>query len=509
MWARLCWLLVALLAAAVRTDAIVTSADRVPLSFRYHDHAELSYHLRALAAAHPRLARLRAVGMSVRGRELWVLALSAASPSRLGVPDVKLVGNIHGNEPVGRELILHLAQFLVNNYDQSEEVRWLLDNTRIHLMPSMNPDGFNDSQESVCRGTKGRDNARGMDLNRNFPDRFRPNTIPVQPERDAVMAWLASRPFVLSASLHGGALVANYPYDNTPADKWKTVLESLDSSEINEEDPFGVKKRYNETGHMNDPFLTPDNDVFVHLARRYASTHPTMHDNPTEHLGASCGQNSFRDGITNGAAWYPLTGGMQDYNYARGCLELTLELSCCKYPSARLLPQLWDENRQALLEFISQAHRGVKGVVRDYLTNRSLSGTHLTVDNRSVAFSSSERGEFWRILLPGTYTLKVHKEGYENLTVPFRVAAPATPWSTSATWLDVALYPAGFEVTTTSTATSTSTDANTSTDTSGTPRGSAVPPSAQARSRATAVLARALHGAVALLAPALHLLCTW
>lgn len=59
-------------------------------------------------------------------------------------------------------------------------------------------------------------NARGFDLNRNFPDYFKQNNKRNQPETEAVKAWLAKIQFVLSGSLHGGALVASYPYDNTP-----------------------------------------------------------------------------------------------------------------------------------------------------------------------------------------------------------------------------------------------------------------------------------------------------
>lgn len=52
-------------------------------------------------------------------------------------------------------------------------------------------------------------------------------------------------------------------------------------------------------------------------------------------------------------------GGMQDYNYVwAGCLEVTLEVSCCKFPPPQQLPALWSANRGALLAFIRQVHLG-------------------------------------------------------------------------------------------------------------------------------------------------------
>ena len=66
-------------------------------------------------------------------------------------------------------------------------------------------------------GIIGRANAHHVDLNRNFPDQFfttRQNK-KQEPETLAIMQWLQDYPFVLSANLHGGSLVANYPYDDT------------------------------------------------------------------------------------------------------------------------------------------------------------------------------------------------------------------------------------------------------------------------------------------------------
>lgn len=89
-----------------------------------------------------------------------------------------------------------------------------MDNTRIHILPSLNPDGFERATEGICERGKGRENSFKIDLNRNFPDFFKYNGLPIQPETNAVQEWMSKIPFILSASLHGGALVANYPLEN-------------------------------------------------------------------------------------------------------------------------------------------------------------------------------------------------------------------------------------------------------------------------------------------------------
>ena len=64
---------------------------------------------------------------------------------------------------------------------------------------------------------------------------------------------------------------------------------------------------------------------------------------------------NFPGGITNGAEWYVVFGGMQDWNYVNtNCYEITLELGCVKFPFADQLGKYWEDNQEALLSFMEQ-----------------------------------------------------------------------------------------------------------------------------------------------------------
>ncbi|XP_067226054.1 carboxypeptidase N catalytic chain [Chanodichthys erythropterus] len=383
-------------------EALLTGAS----DFQHHGYEEL---VRALFAVHsecPYITRIYSIGRSVEGRHLYVLEFSDNPGIHEELePEFKYVGNMHGNEVLGRELLIYLAQFLCEEYRAgNERITRLIHDTRIHILPSMNPDGY---EVAARQGPEfngylvGRGNAKEVDLNRNFPDlnalmyyyekhNGQNHHLPlpdnwelqVEPETLAVIKWMQNYNFILSANLHGGAVVANYPFDKSrePRIRGKTTYSA-----------------------------TPDDKMFRKLAKTYSYAHSWMHK------GWNCG-DYFDEGITNGASWYSLSKGMQDFNYLHtNCFEITLELSCDKFPPATALASEWLANREALVSYMEQVHHGIKGMVYDE-NNNKISNAVISVAGVNHDITSGTNGDYFRLLLPGTYTVTASALGYQTFT---------------------------------------------------------------------------------------------
>lgn len=110
----------------------------------YHSHEELIATLKQLESDFPFIAKTGSIGKSVEGRDLmYIRVTSNATATRpIGRPMFKYVGNMHGNEVLGREMLIAFTEYMVHNYGKDEQVTKLIDSTDIYILPSLNPDGF-------------------------------------------------------------------------------------------------------------------------------------------------------------------------------------------------------------------------------------------------------------------------------------------------------------------------------------------------------------------------------
>lgn len=201
-------------------------------TFVYHNNEQMVTLMKSIKEKCPSITSIITIGKSVNGTNIYDIIFSD-NPlvHEEGEPEFKYIGNMHGDEVLGRELLLQFMVYLCDNYGRSELITRLIDSVRIHIIPSLNPDGYNLAVDK--KSPNGRLNANQFDLNRNFPTSYAKSSInarstenvrnkkspndssdKIQPETSTIMALSKLYPFVLSANLHSGALVVNYPFDD-------------------------------------------------------------------------------------------------------------------------------------------------------------------------------------------------------------------------------------------------------------------------------------------------------
>jgi hypothetical protein len=334
----------------------------------YHTYDEMLTELQDIATMNPDICELYNIGPTVQGRALWFMKISDNVDVEEDELEFKYISTMHGDEPVGTEMCMYFINLLVDEYGVDPELTELVDETEIWIMPLMNPDGN-------AMGI--RYNANGVDLNRNFPDRVDDpvnTTAGREIETANVMNWNFDHQPVFSANFHTGALVANYPWD-----------------------------------HCFDPqanhAYTDNQDWILPAAEAYAFYNTPMWNN---------NWGPFNNGTVNGADWYQMSGGMQDWNYHwMGDMDITMEISNIGWPSSSSIPGYWEDNRQSMIEYMKFAHRGVRGIVSDAVTSLPLLA-EVEVVGRSdfTAYTDPDIGDYHYPLMPGTYAVDVNSFGY-------------------------------------------------------------------------------------------------
>ena len=221
-------LVVCMLLAAVPTTAAQYDPSQTPMwpgePIDNHVHmtwAALTLEVNDWADENPDIVDLTSAGKSELGRDLWVVRLSDWSmdtkPNGSAKEVIYIDGGHHGNEYLGTALAWLSAKWYINGWnDGNEEAVRALQNSEIHVLIMLNPDG-NDIDT--------RWNINQVDLNRNYDHYW--NTCPTtQPgsaafseaETEANAAYINAHvtDADLYVTMHTGVWIILYPWGKWP-----------------------------------------------------------------------------------------------------------------------------------------------------------------------------------------------------------------------------------------------------------------------------------------------------
>ena len=321
------------------------------------------------ATDHPDKCEIITLGTLASSRKILIAHINNGSGE--GKPKFLYTSTIHGDETTGWMLMLRLIDYILEN-PTLPECETVLNNIDLYIAPNTNPDGTYHGGNNNVNGAT-RYNANGVDMNRNYADPHgsaHPDGHDYQLETQWFMQFAQDNAFVMGANYHGGAEVMNYPWDNT------------------------------YTLHADDAWWQLISHEYADLCHQVSASYMVDYNN----------------GITNGAQWYMIGGGRQDYmnGYAQ-CREETIECSNTKCPSGSQMPTFWNYNKNSLFAFMNQCLYGIHGTVTDQNTQQPLEAT-ITItghdDEYSVISSHLPAGDFHRPIKGGTYTLTFTANGY-------------------------------------------------------------------------------------------------
>ena len=332
------------------------------------------------ASDHPDKCEIITLGTLPSTRKIMIAHINNGTSE--GKPKFLYTSTIHGDETTGWMLMLRFIDYLLENPTLPECAN-ILNNVDLYVGPNSNPDGTYHGGNSNVNGAT-RYNANGVDMNRNYADPHggpHPDGEEYQQETQWFMDFAQNNNFVMGANYHGGAEVMNYPWDNT------------------------------HTLHADDAWWQLISTEYVNLCRAVSPSYMT---------------DTYGSGITNGAAWYMIGGGRQDYmnGYAQ-CREETIECSSVKCPSGSQMPNFWNINKNGIFAYVNQVLYGIHGTVTDATSGLPIEATITLTghdDQYSKVSTQLPGGDYHRPVKAGTYNVRFTANGYEPYETSVTIA---------------------------------------------------------------------------------------
>ncbi|HEU5470429.1 MAG TPA: M14 family metallopeptidase [Actinophytocola sp.] len=157
-----------------------SAGDVTPLDFpsadaRYHNYAEMTAEINQALVDHPTLISRRVIGRSFQNREIVALKISDNVAVDEAEPEVLFTAHQHAREHLTVEMALYLISQFTDSYATDAQIRTMVDNREIWIVPDVNPDGgeYDIATGSYRSWRKNRQTNSGSsnvgtDLNRNW-----------------------------------------------------------------------------------------------------------------------------------------------------------------------------------------------------------------------------------------------------------------------------------------------------------------------------------------------------
>jgi hypothetical protein len=362
----------------------------------YHTYEQMLALMDSLANAYPNITHLDTIGESQEfGYLIQAIKISDNPDMEEDEPAILFDGLHHAREPVGMESCLAIMDHLLSNYGEDTQVTNWVDSSEIWIIPMLNPEGWkyivDDSLSSPWWRKNQRDNNEnevfdpdfdGVDINRNYdynwiiggsgdpgswlyrgPAPFSEKE--AQTKRDLAL----EQKFVASISYHSYGEVVLYSWSgNPPAPNQQLISEIADSI------AFRIPKFFGG-GHYDS---SPSNCV-----------------------------NGFS------RCWMYVVAGT---------FEFTLETAYEFIPPGQDGVQIAHDNLAGALYLLDRiSGPGLTGHITDAATGDPLSATVkiLEIYDPILTPRTSDElyGRYFRLLLPGVYTIEISKEEYETVTI--------------------------------------------------------------------------------------------